>query len=38
VKTEYAYGGRIEEQQELFYIKDFQPLSKGFQGAPFIQV
>jgi hypothetical protein len=37
VKTEHAYGGRIEEQQELLYIKDFQPLSKGFQGPPFIQ-
>jgi hypothetical protein len=38
VKTEHAYGGRIEEQQELLYIKEFQPLSEGFQGAPFIQV
>lgn len=38
VKTEHPYGGRIEEQQELLYIKDIQPLSKGFQGAPFIQV
>jgi hypothetical protein len=38
VKTEHPYGGRIQEQQELLYIKDIQPLSKGFQGAPFIQV
>jgi hypothetical protein len=38
VKPEHAYGGRKEELEELLYIKDFQPLSKGFQDAPFIQV
>jgi hypothetical protein len=38
VKTEHAYGGRIEEQQELLCIKDFQLLSIGFQGAPIIKV